>query len=224
MSSHLLIEMNDFGKIFLSHDEGTIIVKNLNFSITKGEFVSIIGKSGSDKSTLLNIIGLLDNKFEGSYRFDNLIVSEMSEEELTKKRNQAIGFVFQNYNLLPEYTVKENILIPNIYSDKKIEESAIDKVLESVGLLGKKNAFPKALSGGQQQRVAIARAIIHEPQIIIADEPTGALDEETGKQIMALLTELNEKGHTILMVTHDLEVAAYSQQKYQLVDETLVKI
>lgn len=215
-----LIKIHRLNKTF--HDKsGHNPLVNLDLSVNSGEFIAIVGKSGTGKSTLLNIIGLLDKQFTGEYYFKKQNIANLSDIDIAKIRNVNIGFVFQSYNLLPEYTVAENILLPNLYSNNDIDHHYLDELLKTVNLLDKKHNYPKTLSGGQQQRAAIARALIHKPQIIIADEPTDALDSETSESILKLLSNLNKLGNTILLVTHDNDIADYADKKYALVDGKL---
>lgn len=200
-------------------------LSNVNLDVADGEFLAIMGPSGSGKSTLINILGLLDNDYSGDYFLSNENYKESDDAKLSAIRGDKIGFVFQNFKLLNSYTVYENIEIPLIYSKTKTitdRKSVINEVIEQVGLQGKENSRPTELSGGQQQRVAIARAIVNNPSIIIADEPTGALDSKTGHEIMDIFTHLNETfDTTIIMVTHDQEVANYAMRTVYLKDGQL---
>lgn len=204
-----MIELKNVNKYFYLGDETIKALDHINFKVKKGEFVSIIGPSGSGKSTLMNILGLLDVPDSGEYILDNMVISDASDNELAKIRNTKIGFIFQNFNLLAKMNAIENIQIPLVYhgeSNEKSKKKAYE-LLEMVGLNGREHHLPNQLSGGQQQRVAIARALACEPEIILADEPTGALDSKTGIDIMNMLERLNEKGQTIILITHDINIA-----------------
>ena len=197
---------------------------NVNLNIKQGEFVLIMGKSGSGKSTILNILVLLDKQTDGDYYIDGKKVSSIPEREKAKLRNSHIGFVMQDFALVEKYTVKQNINIPLIYTDKPInKEKAINDVLKSVGLSDKTNTPAYRLSGGQKQRVAIARAVVNEPQIILADEPTGALDSMTADEIMQIFERLNMSGKTVIIVTHDKDIAARCKRIIELSDGEIAK-
>lgn len=201
------------------------ILKSLDLNILKGEFVMIMGKSGSGKTTLLNILGFLDKFDDGEYIFNNEDVSKLSENQRSVFRNENIGFIFQQFNLIETLNIYKNVELPLIYSkesNRKKNKSIIEKSLSSVGLLDKINQFPLQLSGGQQQRIAIARALVNNPQIIFADEPTGALDSETSEEIMKLLKELNDNGKTIIMVTHDQDLTKYATRVITLKDGSFI--
>jgi putative ABC transport system ATP-binding protein len=192
----------------------------IDLSIEQGEFVSIVGPSGSGKSTLMNIIGCLDSPSEGSYLLDSKNVSNLSKNELAETRNRSIGFVFQSFNLLPRQSARENVELPMIYagmSPKERRRRAVE-MLERVGLGDRAGHVPNELSGGQRQRVAIARALAGQPRLILADEPTGALDSKTGVEIMELFRELNEGGVSLIMVTHDNDLAAQANRVVQIKD------
>lgn len=218
-----MIELKDINKSFHLGGETIKALDHINFKVEKGEFVSIIGPSGSGKSTLMNILGLLDVADSGSYILDDIKINNASENSLAKIRNDKIGFIFQNFNLLGKLTATENIQIPLIYKGMKNDESKKKSymLLEKVGLKGRENHMPNQLSGGQQQRVAIARAISCEPEIILADEPTGALDSKTSIDIMNVLEELNEKGQTIILITHDINVAKRAKRIVKIADGRL---
>lgn len=197
--------VKDYGK-----GEGLVTaLRNVNLSINKGEMIAIMGPSGSGKSTLLNILGFLDKPTSGEYLFEGENVKNFNENHLAKYRNEKIGFVVQNFALIDDYTVYQNINIPLDYGKiKKSERKVrIKKIVEKVGLSEKINKLPKELSGGQNQRVAIARALINNPEIILADEPTGALDLNTGEEIMSIFKDLNKEGKTIIIITHDKNIA-----------------
>jgi len=199
-------------------------LKGIDIKIEAGEFVSIMGPSGSGKSTLMNIIGCLDTPTDGSYFFEERNVAGFSFDQLSTIRNQKIGFVFQNFNLLPYATAYENIELPMLFNGKpgKKRRQRVLELLEMVGLASWQHHRPTELSGGQQQRVAIARALANDPLLILADEPTGNIDTKTGVEIMGLFVELQEQGRTILLVTHDTNIAAYSQRTINLLDGNIV--
>ena len=219
-----MIRLDNISKTFRDGDAQVQALKNISFEVNKGELVAIIGKSGSGKSTLLNILGLLDKQTDGDYYIDGKKVSSIPEREKAKLRNSLIGFVMQDFSLVEKYTVKQNINIPLIYTDKPVnKEKAINDVLKSVGLSDKTNTPAYRLSGGQKQRVAIARAVVNEPQIILADEPTGALDSMTADEIMQIFERLNMSGKTVIIVTHDKDIAARCKRVIELSDGEIVK-
>lgn len=219
-----MIRLDNISKTFRDGDTQVQALKNISFEVNKGELVAIIGKSGSGKSTLLNILGLLDKQTDGDYYIDGKKVSSIPEREKAKLRNSLIGFVMQDFSLVEKYTVKQNINIPLIYTDKPInKEKAINDVLKSVGLSDKTNTPAYRLSGGQKQRVAIARAVVNEPQIILADEPTGALDSMTADEIMQIFERLNMSGKTVIIVTHDKDIAARCKRVIELSDGEIAK-
>jgi macrolide transport system ATP-binding/permease protein len=219
-----MIELKNINKTYKMGDINVPALKNASFKVNDGDFVAIMGPSGSGKSTLLNILGCLDIATSGDYLIDNINVSEFSDSQLARIRNEKIGFVFQNYNLLPRLNAISNVELPLIYSGNHAnrKEMAID-ALRAVNLSDRANHRPRELSGGEQQRVAIARALTNEPSILLADEPTGNLDSKSGKEIMSTLTELNNKGITIIMVTHDNSVAAYAHRIIRLKDGEIVE-
>ncbi|HGM3509049.1 ABC transporter ATP-binding protein [Clostridioides sp. ZZV15-6383] len=217
----MLIKLENIQKYYKVGKDELHVLKSLNLEIESGEFVMIMGKSGSGKTTLLNILGFLDVFDEGRYIFDGTDVTNLSENERSVFRNINIGFVFQQFNLIETLNVYQNVELPLIYNKtlKKSEREEIVKdKLNSVGLLDKLKQKPLQLSGGQQQRVAIARCLSNDPQIIFADEPTGALDSETSREIMELLTKLNKQGKTIIMVTHDQDLTKYATKVIRLKD------
>ena len=202
---------------------GTIevpVLKNISFQVAEGEYVAIMGPSGSGKTTLMNIIGCLDRCTEGTYELDGTDISRISENELSEVRLKKIGFVFQTFELLPSETAIENVALPLVYAgiSKAEREKAAVEALTKVGLRDRINFRPNQLSGGQKQRVAIARAIINHPRILLADEPTGALDQASGKQVMELFEELNKEGVTIVMITHDAHVASKAKRVIHIID------
>lgn len=219
-----MIRLDNISKTFRDGDTQVQALKNISFEVNKGELVAIIGKSGNGKSTLLNILGLLDKQTDGDYYIDGKKVSSIPEHEKAKLRNSHIGFVMQDFDLVEKYTVKQNINIPLIYTDKPInKEKAINDVLKSVGLSDKTNTPAYRLSGGQKQRVAIARAVVNEPQIILADEPTGALDSMTADEIMQIFERLNMSGKTVIIVTHDKDIATRCKRVIELSDGEIAK-
>ncbi len=195
-------------------------LKNVSFSVKKNEFVALMGASGSGKSTLMNLIGCLDTPSAGSYNLNGINVKEMDENNLANIRNKEIGFIFQTFNLLPRYTALENVILPLIYAGIKKEERKMmaTKALENVGLSDRMHHKPNELSGGQRQRVAIARALVNSPALILADEPTGNLDSETSIEIMSLFQEIHKKGNTIIVVTHEEDIAKYAGRIIRLKD------
>ena len=223
---NLQIELINIQKYYKVGREKIHVLKDLNLKVEEGDFLMIMGKSGSGKTTLLNILGFLDKLDAGQFLFNGTDVSNLNENQRSDYRCSSLGYVFQQFNLIDTLTVYQNIEIPLIYSgvkDKNIRKKLIETRLENVGLLDKKNAFPNHLSGGQKQRVAIARALVNNPKIIFADEPTGALDSETGRDIMNLLTELNRAGTTIIMVTHDHDMTKYASKLVNLKDGVFVE-
>ncbi len=211
-------------KLYTTEDVETTALNDVNMEINGGEFVAIMGPSGCGKSTLLNVLGLLDNPSDGEYHFLDNEVSNFSERQRANLRKQNIGFVFQSFNLIDELTVYENIELPLLYlgfasSDRK---KRVDEVMEHMQISHRRNHFPQQLSGGQQQRVAVGRAVVAKPKLILADEPTGNLDSAHGDEVMQMLTELNENGTTILMVTHSPAYAEYSHRIIHLFDGHVV--
>lgn len=200
-------------------------LKNINLSVQKGEFLAIIGASGSGKSTLINIIGLLDRPTSGSYNLEGQDTTNSNQDTLAKLRNQKIGFVFQNFNLLPRTSTLQNVALPLIYSgfSKKEREQKAQQMIAEVGLSEKLNSHPNQLSGGQQQRVAIARALVTNPEIILADEPTGNLDSKSGGEIVELFQKLNKTGKTIIMITHEDNIAKHAKKIIHIKDGEIVR-
>jgi ABC-type lipoprotein export system ATPase subunit len=222
-----MIKLNKITKIYKpSKNVRVVALNNITLKIQNGEFVTILGKSGSGKSTLMYIIGLLEKATRGTTLIDNKDISNLSDKEISRLRNQNIGFIFQQFNLINKLTVLENVLLPTYYSPTPMSKKSVtyaQELLDRFGIGDKKNAFPNQLSGGQQQRVAITRALVNKPNIIIADEPTGNLDTKTGLQIMDLIKEINNKENkTIILVTHDPHIAKYAGRTFLLQDGELI--
>lgn len=215
-----LIKLSGINKSYRNGDQELRVLKDIDLEVEEGEFLAIMGPSGSGKSTLMNIIGLLDRASSGNYVLDHTEVSQLSEKKLAQVRNNQIGFVFQQFFLLAKLNALQNVELPLIYAGVPTgkRKDLAKQYLEKVELGERMTHLPSELSGGQKQRVAIARALVNSPSIILADEPTGALDTKTGQQIMELLTELNEEGKTIIMVTHEPEIAAYAKRTIVLRD------
>lgn len=219
-----MIKTNNLLKIFRTEEIETMALNRVNLHVEKGEFVAIMGPSGCGKSTLLNIIGLLDNPSEGEFLFDGEEVGQLKERQRTQLRKGNIGFVFQSFNLIDELNVFENVELPLIYLKIKAKErkKMVMDVLERMQIGHRAKHFPQQLSGGQQQRVAIARAVVANPKLILADEPTGNLDSKNGLEVMNLLTELNQEGTTIVMVTHSQRDAGFSHRVINLFDGQII--
>ena len=219
-----MIKITDLQKYYRTEEIETVALNNLSLEVKKGEFVAIMGPSGCGKSTLLNILGLLDDLDGGSCLFDGVEVANFNERKRAVLRKQYIGFVFQNFNLIDELTVFENVELPLIYTSLKTNERKllVEQALEKMQIMHRRNHFPQQLSGGQQQRVAVARAVVNGPKLILADEPTGNLDSANGNDVMKLLTELNEQGTTIIMVTHSEHDAKYTHRIIRMLDGELV--
>lgn len=215
-----MIDLKDISKVYLVGNERVRALDYATMHIGKGEFVSIIGPSGSGKSTLMNIIGCLDIADAGLYMLDGIPIEDYTENELAEIRNEKIGFVFQSFNLIPKLTAEENVELPLIYQGVKREErkKRVQEAMERVGLEKRAKHLPTELSGGQQQRVAIARAIVTKPSLILADEPTGNLDSKTGEEIMKIFRELHAQGNTIVLITHDDEVAKQAPRSIHIRD------
>ena len=215
-----LIQLNKINKSYQNGDQELRVLKDIDLEVEEGEFLAIMGPSGSGKSTLMNIIGLLDRASSGEYHLDATEVSHLSDKKLAQVRNKEIGFVFQQFFLLAKLNALQNVELPLIYAGVATSkrQGLAKQFLEKVELSERMHHLPSELSGGQKQRVAIARALVNNPSIILADEPTGALDTKTGQQIMELLTELNHEGKTIIMVTHEPEIADYARRKIILRD------
>ncbi len=220
-----MIQLQEISKIYEMGDEKVIALNHASMEIRQGEFVSIVGPSGSGKSTVMNIIGCLDTADEGEYILDGISIENYTEKELAKIRNQKIGFIFQNFNLLPRLTAEENVELPLIYQRISTQERKrrVRKALEQVELSGRMGHRPTELSGGQQQRVAIARALVTKPSLFLADEPTGNLDSRTGEEIMGLFHALHKAGNTILLITHDNQIAGEAERKIHIRDGEVVQ-
>lgn len=219
-----LIQTKNLKKFYYTDEIETTALAGVNMQIKEGEFVAIMGPSGCGKSTLLNIIGLLDNPSEGEFHFTDLEISGYKERQRADLRKANIGFVFQSFNLIDELTVFENIELPLIYLKYSSSErkKRVEEVMEHMKIMHRRNHFPQQLSGGQQQRVAISRAVVAKPKLILADEPTGNLDSANGQEVMNLLTELNEAGTTVIMVTHSPLDAEYAHRVIHLFDGQIV--
>jgi len=214
-----MIEVEDISKTYTRGEHGIVqALKSVSFRIAPGEFAAIRGASGSGKSTLLNILGCLDLPTAGSYRLDGEDVARYSDKQLARLRNAKIGFIFQSFNLLPRTTALENVEVPMVYGQGAVDRKRALGALDRVGLGGRASHFASELSGGEQQRVAVARALINSPALILADEPTGNLDLNAGREVMGLLSDLNHEGRTVLLVTHDDAVAAYASREILLRD------
>ncbi|MCP9068949.1 ABC transporter ATP-binding protein [Streptococcus parasanguinis] len=211
-----MLELKNICKSFNQGEFKNSVLKNINLIVKQGDFISIMGPSGSGKSTLINILGLLDSEFRGEYKLNGEIIKSLNEDQHATLRNNDIGFVFQQFHLIDEYTVRENILLSFLYSEKKANIKYIESLVEDLGLVDKLNEYPNNLSGGQKQRVALIRALAHKPKFLIADEPTGALDEESRDEILQILQNLNNSGTTIIIVTHDEFVANCSKTRYKM--------
>ncbi|WP_411333844.1 ABC transporter ATP-binding protein [Metabacillus indicus] len=224
--SESVLRLKDIYKSYLMGEDEQTVLKSVNLDIKKGEFVSVLGPSGSGKSTLMNIIGLLDEPTSGNYSLSGNKVDHLDERELAAVRNKEIGFIFQQFQLLQKLTALQNTELPLIYTGMPAKErrKRAEEMLTRLGLAEKMQNRPSQLSGGQQQRVAIARALVTEPSILLADEPTGALDQKTGQQIMSLFRELHEEGKTIIMITHDLEVAKNGSRIVRILDGELGEV
>jgi putative ABC transport system ATP-binding protein len=213
-----MLELENITKVYKAGQTEVPALRGISCRIESGEMVSIVGPSGSGKSTLMNIIGCLDKPTSGRYRLDGTEVSELNDNQLAEIRNKKIGFVFQSFNLLSRTTALANVELPLIYSGASNRRQKALQVLEAVGLAHRVTHRPSELAGGEQQRVAVARALVNNPSLILADEPTGNLDTQTSKEIMAIFKKLNEQGMTIVLVTHEPDIAAYTQRTIKLRD------
>jgi putative ABC transport system ATP-binding protein len=222
MNNGALVRLVDVHKVYRTGEMEVPAVRGVSLEIKRGEFVALMGASGSGKSTLMNILGCLDRPSSGKYLLDDADISGLNRDQLADIRNRKIGFVFQNFNLLPRTSARENVELPLVYGIQRLSHAQLreraDRVLASVGLAGREDHHPSQLSGGQQQRVAIARALINDPEVILADEPTGNLDSRTSVEIMGIFQQLNERGITIIMVTHEQDIAAFAQRNVVMRD------
>jgi putative ABC transport system ATP-binding protein len=219
-----MIKIINLEKYYRTEEVETVALNKLNLEVKEGEFVAVMGPSGCGKSTLLNIIGFLDDPDKGSYMFNGFEASKLSENKMADLRKMNIGFVFQSFNLIDELTVYENVELPLIYLGIKSKErrKRVENVLDKMQIMHRRNHFPQQLSGGQQQRVAVARAVVNNPKLILADEPTGNLDSNNGNEVMQLLSDLNELGTTVVMVTHNEHDARYSRRIIRMLDGQVV--
>lgn len=224
-----LIDLKNINKYYKLKDSNLHVLKDIDLTIEQGDFLMIMGKSGSGKTTLLNLLGFLDHFDDGNYVFNGKDVTHLNENERSELRNSYMGFIFQQFHLIDSLSIGQNVELPLLYREstditKKERASRVEKYLDTVGLLHKKKQSPSELSGGQQQRIAIARALINNPYVILADEPTGALDSETGEEIMNILKKLNEENKTIIMVTHDIDLTKYASKVIHLKDGLITKV
>lgn len=222
MAAEVVVRLEEVHKIYHTGEVEVHAVRGVSLEIRRGEFVAFMGSSGSGKSTLMNILGCLDRPSRGRYRLDGIDVSGLERDQLADIRNGKLGFVFQSFNLLARTSARENVELPLLYGQHHLTTAELtaraDKVLAAVGLGGREDHHPSQLSGGQQQRVAIARALINEPEVLLADEPTGNLDSRTSVEIMGIFQELNERGITIIMVTHEPDIASYARRNIVMRD------
>ena len=225
MAEQTFFHMEGINKFYQMGEEQAHILKDVCLDIERGEYLSVLGPSGSGKSTLMNIIGCLDVATSGTYVLDGREIDEMTEEELAHIRSEEIGFIFQNHQLLPRLTAQKNVELPMIYAGVPPRERKrrAREMLDRVGLSDRRGHYPNQLSGGQCQRVAIARALVGNPSILLADEPTGALDQATGRQVMGLFKELNDEGRTIIMITHDMNIAKNARRVVHIIDGVLTE-
>ncbi|ALQ40354.1 macrolide ABC transporter ATP-binding protein [Fusobacterium hwasookii ChDC F174] len=220
----MIITVDNINKTYKNGSLELQVLKNISFKVDKGEFLAIMGSSGSGKSTMMNILGCLDNQYEGKYILDGIDISKSTENELSEIRNKKIGFIFQSFNLLPRLTALENVELPLVYSSVPKEErhKRANELLEMVGLKDRTHHRPNELSGGQRQRVAIARALVNNPSIILADEPTGNLDSKSEAEIIEILQKLNKMGKTIVIVTHEPNIGEIAQRKIVFKDGEII--
>ncbi|SFJ50983.1 putative ABC transport system ATP-binding protein [Terrisporobacter glycolicus] len=218
-----MIKISNINKFYNLGEEKFHALKNVNLEIKKGEFLAIMGPSGSGKSTMIKILGLLDREYEGEFLLNDQNVKELDDNILSRLRNERLGYVFQDFNLIQRLTIRENIELPMLYSGKAQKECLhkVKELLDEINLSDKMNKYPSQLSGGQQQRISIIRALVNNPDIIIADEPTGALDSKTSEQIMDIFKKLNEEGITIILITHDVNVAKKAKRMVKIFDGIL---
>ena len=222
MNNGAVVKLIDVHKVYRTGEMEVPAVRGVSLDIRRAEFVALMGASGSGKSTLMNILGCLDRPTSGRYFLDDADVSGLDRDRLADIRNRKIGFVFQNFNLLPRTSARENVELPLLYNPQRLTNAQLrekaDRVLASVGLAGREDHHPSQLSGGQQQRVAIARALINDPEVVLADEPTGNLDSRTSIEIMGIFQQLNQRGITIVMVTHEQDIASYARRNVVMRD------
>ena len=222
MNNGTVVKLSDVHKTYRTGEMEVHAVRGVSLEIQRGEFVALMGASGSGKSTLMNIVGCLDRPSAGRYILDDANVSALDRDRLADIRNRKLGFVFQNFNLLPRTSARENVELPLLYGAHRLTNAQLrekaDQVLASVGLQGREDHHPSQLSGGQQQRVAIARALINDPEVVLADEPTGNLDSRTSIEIMGIFQQLNQRGITIIMVTHEPDIASYARRNVVMRD------
>jgi len=227
MKNGEVVKLTDVHKTYHTGDVDVHAVRGVSLEIQRGEFVALMGASGSGKSTLMNILGCLDRPTSGSYVLDEADVSVLDRDQLADIRNHKLGFVFQSFNLLPRTSARENVELPLLYGTRNLSNAQLrekaDAVLASVGLGGREDHHPSQLSGGQQQRVAIARALVNDPEVVLADEPTGNLDSRTSVEIMGIFQQLNQRGITIIMVTHEQDIAAYARRNVVMRDGMILK-
>jgi putative ABC transport system ATP-binding protein len=220
--NEVVVELDDVHKIYRTGEMEVHAVRGVSLKIRSGEFVALMGSSGSGKSTLMNILGCLDRPTRGRYLLDGQDVSPLQRDQLADFRNGKLGFVFQSFNLLPRTSARENVELPLLYGTHRLSNAQLrekaDEVLRSVGLAGREDHHPSQLSGGQQQRVAIARALINDPEVLLADEPTGNLDSRTSLEIMAIFQRLNDQGITVIMVTHEADIASFARRNVVMRD------
>lgn len=223
-SANVLINLSKITKDYKTEDITTNVLKGISLVVNKGDFIAITGRSGSGKSTLMNIIGVLDTPTSGTYILNGIDVSKMGEDELARVRNKEIGFVFQSFNLLSRASALENVMLPAVYAGLKPLErhGKAVRMLRDLGLEDKMNNKPNQLSGGQQQRVAIARALMNNPELILADEPTGNLDTKSGQDVMNILKNLNNEGKTIVLITHETDIAKHAKKIIHIEDGKLI--
>jgi putative ABC transport system ATP-binding protein len=221
----MLISVKDLKKDFINDEVITPVLRGVTFNIGMGDFVSIMGPSGSGKSTLMHILSFLDKPTGGKYLFEDRDVSQLSDDELAEMRSKKVGFIFQSFNLLNRSSVLENVMLPLVYTNISAEERVrkAKALLEQVGLSHRLDYSPNKLSGGEKQRVAIARALINDPEVIFADEPTGNLDSKSGAQVMKILQDLNDKGHTIILVTHEKATAEHAERMIRIKDGDIIE-
>ena len=227
MNNGSVVKLTDVHKTYHTGDVDVHAVRGVSLQIQRGEFVALMGASGSGKSTLMNILGCLDRPTSGQYVLDESDVSALDRDQLADIRNHKLGFVFQSFNLLPRTSARENVELPLLYGTRNLTNAQLrekaDAVLASVGLGGREDHHPSQLSGGQQQRVAIARALVNDPEVVLADEPTGNLDSRTSVEIMGIFQQLNDRGITIIMVTHESDIASYARRNIVMRDGVILK-